>query len=290
MAAFDRAMLRKLWPGAPDVMIDAIVARLPIVFVKHEINTSLRIAHFMGQISHESGGGTIIEESLNYTTAARIAAVWPSRFTPESAQAYTRNARLLANKVYNGRMGNRIGTDDGYNFRGRGLLQITGRESYQTIGQLCGLDLVGNPSLAHAPENALEVAAAEFVHLGCLPFCDKDDLRGVTKRVNGGYIGLDSRRAWLTKWKLALPGLPGRLPESPADVSDLDKQKPRAADPDNPPSTPHGKAGGAIVVTGAAAIAAGHSAGLPAWLLITIGVAAVISAAAVFLHFKTKAA
>ena len=136
---------------------------------------------------------------MNYTTAVRIAAVWPSRFTPESAEPFVRNPKALANKVYNGRMGNVTGTDDGYNFRGRGLLQITGRESYEHIGTLTGLDLVRIPNLANSPTSALAVAACEFEFLNCLPACDADDIRNVTKRVNGGYIGIDSRRIWLTK-------------------------------------------------------------------------------------------
>jgi putative chitinase len=172
------------------------------VFTKLEINTPLRIAHFMAQISHESGGGTISVENLNYTTAARLMAVWPTRFrTAASAKPYVRNPIGLACKVYNGRMGNRAGSEDGWLYRGRGFLQLTGRESYQKIGRTCGLDLEGDPDLALLPEYELLIAATEFVHSGCLKFADKDDLKSVTKRVNGGYIGLDSRAAWLKKWK-----------------------------------------------------------------------------------------
>jgi putative chitinase len=181
----ETATLRRLWPNAPAALIENVAGQADEVFEKHGINTPLRAAHFMAQISHESDGGRITEESLNYTTAARIAAVWPSRFTVASAAGYVRNARKLANQVYNGRMGNAPGSDDGYNYRGRGLLQITGRESYRRIGAGAGLPLEQNPELAYAPQHALEVAAAEFVSLGCLPFCDRDDLRGVTRRVNG---------------------------------------------------------------------------------------------------------
>lgn len=231
-AVLDKDSLVKLWPRAPSDLIDGIVASSPSVFEKYHINTPLRLAHFMAQISHESDGGTITEENMNYTTAARIAAVWPSRFTPESAQAYVRNPRALANKVYNGRMGNAVGTDDGYNYRGRGLLQITGKESYENIGNLTGLDLVNKPDLAYSASTALEVAACEFEKLGCLPACDNDDIRTVTRRVNGGYIGIDSRRAWLAKWKLATPQLPGELPQAAADIASIDQQLPREADGD----------------------------------------------------------
>jgi putative chitinase len=190
----------------------------------------------MAQISHESDGGTITAENMNYTTAARIAAVWPSRFTPESAVPFVRNPKVLANKVYNGRMGNAVGTDDGFNFRGRGLLQITGKESYENIGKLTGLDLIQNPDLANRPDTALEVAACEFEYLKCLPPCDADDIRTVTRRVNGGYIGIDSRRNWLTKWKLALPQLPGELPTTDEGNREInDQHLPREADGDHSP-------------------------------------------------------
>lgn len=244
-------VLKKLWPRASGSLVAAIVARAPTVLPKYDINTPLRLAHFMAQISHESGGGTITEESLNYTTAARIAAVWPSRFTPETAQDYVRNPKKLANKVYNGRMGNRPGTDDGYNYRGRGLLQLTGRESYQKLGKKIGLDLETTPSLVNNPDNALEVAAAEFKALNCLPACDDDDIRTVTKRVNGGYIGIDDRRAWLAKWKLAIPELPGDLPATEAEIEEIDKPLPRQADGELPkPKEPRAKAvaaGGSII-------------------------------------------
>jgi putative chitinase len=233
MTSLDKATLQKLWPKAPPALIDGVVNNSAAVFEKYHINTPLRVAHFMAQISHESDGGTITAENMNYTTAARIAAVWPSRFTQETAQAYVRKPKELANKVYNGRMGNAPMSDDGFNFRGRGLLQITGKESYQNIGKLTGLDLIKNPDLANAPDTALTVAACEFEYLKCLPACDDDDIRLVTKRVNGGYIGIDSRRNWLTKWKLAIPELPGALPTTDEGTKEInDTHLPREADGD----------------------------------------------------------
>jgi len=225
MAGIDRALLGRLWPHAPAALPDAVAAHSAQVLARHKINTPLRVAHFLAQVSHESGGGTITTENLSYSTPQRIAAVWPTRFSVETAQAYVRNPKKLASKVYNGRMGNRSGTDDGYTFRGRGLLQITGRSSYAAIGELTGLDLENDPDLAFAPDTALEIAACEFARLGCLPGCDRDDLRAVTRRVNGGTIGLDSRRSWLARWKQALPDLPG----DPNDVED-NEAAPRAAE------------------------------------------------------------
>ncbi len=199
--AFDHDTLRQLWPHAPQVLVDGVIAAAPAVLANHRINTPLRLAHFLAQISHESGGGTITRESLNYTHAARLHEVWPKRFpTVASAEPYVRNPEKLANKVYQGRMGN-TQPGDGYRFSGRGLLQITGRNSYREIGTLTGLDLINDPDLAFAPEHALEVAAAEFAHLGCLPLCDRDDLHAVTQRVNGGQEGAADRAAWLERWR-----------------------------------------------------------------------------------------
>jgi putative chitinase len=201
-----RDILKKLWPRAPDTLINAILQYGPGIASDYQINTPLRVAHFMAQISHESGGGTITEENMNYTTAKRIQQVWPSRFpTLGSAEPYVRNPRGLANKVYNGRMGNRSGTDDGFNYRGRGLLQLTGRESYQRIGKSLDLDLENEPTLVNdPPQNSLQIAAAEWFKLGCGPLADRDDIRAETKKINGGYNGLEDRKQWLVKWKNAV--------------------------------------------------------------------------------------
>jgi putative chitinase len=235
----DRDCLKRLWPHASDAMLDGVASTSARVFAKYQLNTPLRVAHFMAQISHESDGGRIKEENMSYTTPERIAAVWPKRFTVSSAKPYVRNPQGLANKVYNGRMGNQPGSNDGFSFRGRGLLQLTGRASYQRIGKLTGLDLLSNPSLVSSPQHALEIAACEFRDLNCLPPADKDDIRMVTLRVNGGYIGIDSRRNWLTRWKLAIPSLPGSLPKTPEGEKEIEDQKmPRNADGDTSEAKP----------------------------------------------------
>ena len=123
--------LSRLWPNG-DARIPGlragITAEAPLVFAKYGITTPLLAAHVMAQISHECGAGHDVVENLNYT-AGRMMQVWPSRF-PAMAMAapYAGNPRALANKVYNGRMGNAAGSDDGWNFRGRGAAQTTGRE------------------------------------------------------------------------------------------------------------------------------------------------------------------
>lgn len=161
---------------------------------------ALRLAHFMAQVLHEVGGLTILIENMNYR-AERIVQVWSSRFpTIASAEPFAHNPEKLANKVYGGRMGNNQ-PGDGFRFIGRGLIQLTGRESYKKFGDRLGIDLTANPDLAFSAEWALKIAAEEWKEKGCNAFADVDDLRKVTKAINGGLIGLESRRAWLEKAK-----------------------------------------------------------------------------------------
>ena len=118
---------------------------------KYGITTPLLVAHVMAQISHECGAGHDVVENLNYT-AGRMMQVWPSRFPTMARRApYAGNPRALANKVYNGRMGNASGSDDGWNFRGRGASQTTGREGYARLAKATGLDLVNHPDLVNDP-------------------------------------------------------------------------------------------------------------------------------------------
>lgn len=204
-----------LWPRAPAELVRGILATQAAVWPAAGINTILRLAHLMAQASHESDTGTEIVESLNYSEAALLDQ-WPTHFTPAQARQYGRNSqhpadqRMIGILAYGGRMGNAPRpSDDGYKFRGRGLLQTTGKESYHRIGQLCGLDLMQHPELAADPLHALVVAATEFTESGCLPYCDQDNLLAVSSLVNVGHvvhdsrkvIGWDQRKAWLESWK-----------------------------------------------------------------------------------------
>jgi putative chitinase len=203
-------MLRRRWPVPPakDEIIQGM-ANTAGVLGQLGINTPLRMAHFMAQVSEETDSGREMTESLNYR-AERILEVFPTHFSDlQSAMPFAHNERALGNKVYNGRMHNRIGTDDGFNFRGRGCLQITGRDSYEKIGQSLGLDLVGNPDSVNDPQNVLLIAGTEFVKSGCLPDCDADNVVRVSARINvgdpsagpGKIIGLDERKKQLRIWK-----------------------------------------------------------------------------------------
>ena len=197
-------MLNRLWPRAKAELRQGIVDSAPAVFEKYDFSSKLVVAHFMAQISHECGAGIEIVENLNYS-ASRMMQVWPGRFpTLRTAEPYTHNPKALADKVYNGRMGNAPGSDDGWNFRGRGAAQTTGRNGYALLKQKTGIDVLSNPDLVAASEHFLEFGAADFVICGCLPYAKADDVKMVTKRLNGGLIGLDQRVQWLARWKKEL--------------------------------------------------------------------------------------
>jgi putative chitinase len=157
--------LYNLWPngdGKIPGLRDGIAGSAEAVFSKYGIDSPLVVAHVMAQISHECGAGHDVVENLNYT-AGRMMQVWPSRFpTMASAQPYAGNPRALANKVYNGRMGNAAGSDDGWNFRGRGAAQTTGREGYARLAKVTSLDLINQPDLVNDPRRFLECGVADF--------------------------------------------------------------------------------------------------------------------------------
>ena len=194
-------MMRKLWPHSPDELRQGIVDTHVAVFHKYGLEGPTVLAQFMAQGSHECGGGTEIIENLSYS-ALRMMQVWPSRFhSLAEAMPYAHKPQLLANKVYNGRMGNRTGTNDGWNYRGRGMVQTTGRDGYMTLSGVTNIDFISSPGFLIDPIYFLECGVADFVICGCLPFAKQGDITMVTKKLNGGLIGLAQRKAWLTKWK-----------------------------------------------------------------------------------------
>ena len=145
---------------------------------------------FLGQILHESAELTRFSENLNYS-AARMCKVWPTRFpTLAAAAPYAMNPEALANKVYGGRMGN-TQPFDGWRYRGRGPIQLTGKDNYAFVGDLMGQDLVGLPELMEQPRYALEAT----IHWWEKRIPDRmlGDPEKITQRVNGGLIGLADR-------------------------------------------------------------------------------------------------
>ena len=169
-------------------------------FAKYDISTPLRQAAFIGQCQHESTNFTKLEEGLNYS-ASRLMAVWPSRFTSDVvASAYANNPEKIANKVYAGRLGNGDEeSGDGFAFRGRGLIQLTGRDAYSNCGSSLDLDLLGNPDLLLESKYATLSAGYFWNKKGLNALADSKDYDTMTKRINGGLIGLDDRKVKISK-------------------------------------------------------------------------------------------
>lgn len=162
-----------------------------------------RVAQFLAQVLHESLALTLDYEDLDYS-AVRLSAVWPTRFRPQgqlNPAAYAHSPRKLANLVYGQRMGN-VAPGDGYLYRGRGLLQLTGRESYRRASQALRARVVGGPDLVALPDAVLDpawclpIAAAIWDDKGCNELADQDNLAELTRRINGAENGLADRDAW----------------------------------------------------------------------------------------------
>jgi putative chitinase len=156
---------------------------------------------FLGQILHESGMLTTFTENLNYS-AERLCMVWPYRFpTMDDARPYARNPEALANRVYGGRMGN-TEPGDGWLYRGRTPIQLTGKDNYVHVGDLMGQDLVTSPELLEQPRFALEACIHWWEDR--IPDSMLGDVTKITKRVNGGLIGLADRDRLTEEAKEAL--------------------------------------------------------------------------------------
>lgn len=163
-------------------------------FQRYEINTPLRMAAFIGQCAHESGNFKTLQENLNYS-AEGLCRVWPSRFpTLESAKPYHRNPDMIANKVYGGRMGNGTEeTGEGSLYKGRGLIQLTGKDNYTLCGDALNVDLIHSPDLVLAPKYAALSAGWFYNKRNLNKEADAKDWAGMTKKINGGLIGLEDR-------------------------------------------------------------------------------------------------
>lgn len=186
------AKILKMKPAKAGEWIDAINA----TFEKFDISTPERQACFLGQCAHESGGFTALSENLNYS-AASLCRVWPKRFpTVTDGQNYERNPQKIANKVYANRMGNGDEeSGEGFAYRGRGLIQLTGKSNYEACGEAIGVDLVSNPDLVATPEYAALSAGWFWDKNNLNKFADENDMTGLTKKINGGTHGIEDRVA-----------------------------------------------------------------------------------------------
>lgn len=172
------------------------------LFQNYGITTALREAHFMAQIEHESGLKPI-SENLNYSTAG-ILATFGKYFnnSPNEAKQYARQPERIANRVYANRMGNgNEASGEGWRYRGRGFIQITGKENYHRLSNDTDIDFLHNPDLLLEEANAIISALWFWKIKGLNKFADADDILTITKRINGGTNGLAHRKELLDKYK-----------------------------------------------------------------------------------------
>jgi len=181
-----------------------VIAQIPSVEDKFEINTPLRLAHFLSQCAHESSGFMAVRENLNYSAAA-LRVVFSKYFpTEELAQEYQRQPEKIANIVYANRMGNgNSESGDGWNYRGRGYIQLTGKANYSAFSNSIGQDCVSNPDLI-ATEYPLASAAWFFNSAGLQKIADQgatdEVVTEITKKINGGINGLTDRQILFNKY------------------------------------------------------------------------------------------
>lgn len=192
--------------------IDKWLPAIQVVCEHYAIDTPQRIAGFLAQTAHESAGYTALVENLNYS-ADTMAVVWPNRFAEKGADgkpikengknkpnkfalALHRKPEMIANVVYSARMGNgSIESGEGWKYRGRGLKQLTGKENYTKCGNALNTDFVNDPDLLLQPQYAALSAGWFWTANKCSDFADKGDIEGLTKRINGGLIGLADRKS-----------------------------------------------------------------------------------------------
>ena len=205
------AHIRALFPKYkyPDDLAEALTES----FDKYEINTVNRAAGFLAQCGHESAGFTVLQENLNYS-ADGLNKIFKKYFpTVADATPYARNPEKIANKVYGGRMGNGPeSSGDGYKFRGRGAIQLTGRDNYTQFAKAVGLTVDEAVADLETLDGAIESACWFWKKNGLNGICDKDDIVTMTKRINGGTIGLDDRTKHYNHAKAVLSG--GHVEES----------------------------------------------------------------------------
>lgn len=175
---------------------DTVIAQIPDTAIKFNITTSLRLAHFLAQCGHESGGFKAISENLNYSTDG-LKRTFGKYFPGDLATSYARQPEKIASRVYGSRMGNGDeSTGEGFKFRGRGFIQLTGKSNYTKFAEFIGEDTVTNPELV-STKYPLASAAFFFNSNKLWSICDRGadvvTITAVTKRVNGGTNGLADR-------------------------------------------------------------------------------------------------
>jgi putative chitinase len=183
--------------------LDSFVATFNMWAVHFGIDTPLRVVHYLAQVFHESAYLKSTEENLNYSAEALLR-VWPKHFNRTNVDLYAHNPQRIANRAYANRMGNGSeASGDGYRFRGRGFIGTTGRANYKAYAQSdwCVGDLMSHPEWLSKSPGDQKSSMFFWLQNNCNRFADADDVKGLTKRINGGLNGYDSRLALTKKFK-----------------------------------------------------------------------------------------
>ena len=207
--------IRSAAPNAPGNAIDGLMSVKGQIEQHGVLESHLRAAHMIGQCAHESAGFARLVESLFYSSGTRIFAVFGRKYFDSIAHAgqFARNQQKLANRVYASRMGNgNAASGDGFRYRGRGYLQLTGRSNYRNFGTRIGIDIEAEPERAADPATAWLIAASYLASRSksgktALEWADEDNVEMVTRIVNGGTIGLADRRQLTARALTALGGI-----------------------------------------------------------------------------------
>jgi putative chitinase len=198
------AQLQKIVPPLTAEKADSLTHPLNLAMGEAEINTPLRQAAFIAQVAYESQGFSRFVENLNYR-ADRLLDVFGKYFTDSEAQEFAHQPEKIANRVYANRLGNSDeASGDGWRYRGRGFIQLTGKDNYREAGKYLHLDLVGQPELVEGLEVGARVAAWYWASRNLNPYADRGQFDTITKRINGGLNGLLDRRAYYKRAKEAL--------------------------------------------------------------------------------------
>lgn len=203
-----KEQLKAIMPNAGK-NIDTYLAVINKYLDEFKINTPLRLAHYLAQIAHESGELRYCEENLNYSEL-NLLRVFPRYFTASLAKQYAHKPAQIGARVYANRMGNgNEASKEGYLFRGRGLIQITGKSNYKKYNAYLTqtgvkVDLLKSPDLLALPVGAVKSSMWFFSTHGCNELADLDDVKAITKVINGGYNGLQARERFLRCAKVQL--------------------------------------------------------------------------------------
>ncbi len=205
------AQLKQIVPHVRVENVAKYIAHLNAKMQKASINTINRIAHFIAQLAHESASFNRIEESLYYSSAERLQAVFGRRKFPTlvSAEPYVKNPEAAANFLYANKIGNGDeASGDGWKYRGRGLIQLTGRANYQECSDDIDIDLVSNPNwVAEQPEIAVTVATWYWTYRRINEVANEDDVKAVTRNINPALVGLNERKEFFERGMSVLQGL-----------------------------------------------------------------------------------